>query len=161
MGIRVSRWELSLQTGDECRAPRPCTVQHSTVLLRGQRWRSKHAEALAALADGQLQHLVQLLVRVVCWEAQLVKTRQGKKKKRVHFLWDDCLLHSNQEPLGCKLYATALHLLQHRKTIIHLFLVIQVLILSAYDIQKWHRVLVKIPFATLPPRSWMKRWVKP
>lgn len=36
---------------------------------------SEHAEALAALTDGQLQHLVQLLVGVVGREAQLVKTR--------------------------------------------------------------------------------------
>lgn len=39
---------------------------------------SEHAEALAALADGQLQHLVQFLVGVVGGEAQLVKTKQGK-----------------------------------------------------------------------------------
>lgn len=36
---------------------------------------SEHAEALAALADGQLQHLVHLFIRVIRWEAQLVKTR--------------------------------------------------------------------------------------
>lgn len=35
---------------------------------------SEHAEAFTALADGQLQHLVQLLVGVVGREAQLVKT---------------------------------------------------------------------------------------
>lgn len=53
--------------------------------LWGQRWGSKHAEALAALTDGQFQHLVQLLVRVICWEAQLVKT--GNKTKRLLSLW--------------------------------------------------------------------------
>lgn len=43
---------------------------------------SEHAEALAALTDGQLQHLVQLLIGVVCGEAQLVETGQKKEKKR-------------------------------------------------------------------------------
>lgn len=37
---------------------------------------SEHAKALTALADGQLQHLVQLLVGVIGREAQLVKTGQ-------------------------------------------------------------------------------------
>lgn len=37
--------------------------------------RSEHAKALAALTDGQLQHPVHLFVRVICREAQLVKTR--------------------------------------------------------------------------------------
>lgn len=41
---------------------------------------SEHAEALAALADGQLQHLVQLLIGVVGGEAQLVKTRHIRGK---------------------------------------------------------------------------------
>lgn len=36
---------------------------------------SEHAEAFAALADGELQHPVYLFIRVICWEAQLVKTR--------------------------------------------------------------------------------------
>lgn len=35
---------------------------------------SEHAEAFAALADGELQHPVYLFIRVICWEAQLVKT---------------------------------------------------------------------------------------
>lgn len=35
---------------------------------------SEHAKTLTALADGQLQHLVQLLIGVVGREAQLVKT---------------------------------------------------------------------------------------
>lgn len=42
---------------------------------------SEHAEALAALADGQLQHLVQLLVGVVGGEAQLVETRTRGSEK--------------------------------------------------------------------------------
>lgn len=42
---------------------------------------SEHAEALAALTDGQLQHLVQLLIGVVCGEAQLVETGQKKKRR--------------------------------------------------------------------------------
>lgn len=37
---------------------------------------SEHAEALTALADGQLQQFVQLLVGVIGREAQLVKTRE-------------------------------------------------------------------------------------
>lgn len=40
---------------------------------------SEHAKTLTALADGQLQHLVQLLVGVVGREAQLVKTRQTQR----------------------------------------------------------------------------------
>lgn len=40
---------------------------------------SEHAKALATLADGQLQHLVQLLVGVVGREAQLVKTGHSNK----------------------------------------------------------------------------------
>ncbi len=36
----------------------------------------QHAEALATLTDGQLQHLVQFLIGVVGREAQLVKTRK-------------------------------------------------------------------------------------
>lgn len=36
----------------------------------------EHTKALTALTDGQLQHLVQLLVGVVGGEAQLVETRQ-------------------------------------------------------------------------------------
>ena len=35
---------------------------------------SEHAETLTALADGQLQHLVQFFIGVVGREAQLVKT---------------------------------------------------------------------------------------
>lgn len=35
---------------------------------------SEHAKALTTFADGQLQHLVQLLIGVVGGEAQLVKT---------------------------------------------------------------------------------------
>lgn len=46
---------------------------------------SEHAEALAALTDGQLQHLVQLLVGVVRGEAQLVETGQETKNKRPTF----------------------------------------------------------------------------
>lgn len=44
---------------------------------------SEHAEALTALADGQLQHLVQLLIGVVGGEAQLVKTRTQKRKSGI------------------------------------------------------------------------------
>lgn len=40
---------------------------------------SEHAKTLTALADGQLQHLVQLLVGVVGREAQLVKTKQTQR----------------------------------------------------------------------------------
>lgn len=44
----------------------------------GARWAagewSEHAKALAALTDGQLQHPVHLFIRVICGEAQLVKT---------------------------------------------------------------------------------------
>lgn len=49
------------------------------------RWpeESEHPEALAALADGQLQHLVQLLVGVVRGEAQLVETGQEAKNRRL------------------------------------------------------------------------------
>lgn len=47
----------------------------TTVPVTGE---SEHAEALAALTDGQLQHLVQLLIGVVGREAQLVKTRQRR-----------------------------------------------------------------------------------
>lgn len=42
-----------------------------------RRW-SEHAKALAALADGQLQHPVHLFIRVICREAQLVETRRAK-----------------------------------------------------------------------------------
>ena len=44
---------------------------------------SEHSEALAALTDRQLQHLVQLLVGVVGREAQLVKTREERGPWRV------------------------------------------------------------------------------
>lgn len=37
---------------------------------------SEHAKALAALTDGQFQHLVQLLIGIIHREAQLVETRQ-------------------------------------------------------------------------------------
>lgn len=51
---------------------------------------SEHAEALAALTDGQLQHLVQLLVGVVRGEAQLVETGQEKKRSGQHLgFWGD------------------------------------------------------------------------
>lgn len=40
---------------------------------------SEHAEALAALADGQLQHLVQFLVGVVRGEAQLVEAGEEQR----------------------------------------------------------------------------------
>lgn len=42
---------------------------------------SEHSEALAALADGQLQQFVQLLIGVVGWEAQLVKAKNKKHKR--------------------------------------------------------------------------------
>lgn len=42
---------------------------------------SEHAEALAALADGQLQQFVQLLIGVVGREAQLVKTNQETRSQ--------------------------------------------------------------------------------
>lgn len=48
---------------------------------------SEHAKTLTALADGQLQHLVQLLIGVVGREAQLVKTRQTQ---RVSMRLNDC-----------------------------------------------------------------------
>lgn len=44
-------------------------------------WESEHAKALAALTDGQFQHLVQLLVGIIHREAQLVETRQKKKSQ--------------------------------------------------------------------------------
>lgn len=39
---------------------------------------SEHAKAFAALADGQLQHPVHLLIRVICREAQLVETAEAR-----------------------------------------------------------------------------------
>lgn len=48
--------------------------------VRASVW-SEHAEALAALTDGQLQQFVQLLVGVVGREAQLVKTREVPRNK--------------------------------------------------------------------------------
>lgn len=52
---------------------------------------SEHPETLTALADGQLQHLVQLLVGVVGREAQLVKTRQrtteSQRAVKMHFFY--------------------------------------------------------------------------
>ena len=48
---------------------------------------SEHAEALAALTDGQLQHLVQFLVGVVGGEAQLVKTREERGPQRVELMF--------------------------------------------------------------------------
>lgn len=49
----------------------------TTVPVVGE---SEHAKALTALADGQLQHLVQLLIGVVGGEAQLVKTSHKRGK---------------------------------------------------------------------------------
>lgn len=48
---------------------------------RWQGERSEHAEALAALADGQLQHPVHLFVGVIRREAQLVETARPKGGK--------------------------------------------------------------------------------
>lgn len=39
---------------------------------------SEHAKALTALTDGQLQHPVHLFIRVICREAQLVKTGRAR-----------------------------------------------------------------------------------
>lgn len=49
--------------------------------VRASVW-SHHAEALAALTDGQLQQFVQFLVGVVGREAQLVKTREVPRKNK-------------------------------------------------------------------------------
>ena len=48
--------------------------------------KSEHPKALAALTDGELQHLVQLLVGVVGREAQLVKTRR-KRTPAVSYIY--------------------------------------------------------------------------
>ena len=45
--------------------------------------RSEHAEALTALTDGQLQQFVQLLIGVIGWEAQLVKTENEPEMKKM------------------------------------------------------------------------------
>lgn len=55
----------------------PPLVQVEQVSVMEEK-ESEHAEAFAALTDGQLQHLVQLLVGVVGGEAQLVKTTTHK-----------------------------------------------------------------------------------
>lgn len=47
-----------------------------------QEW-SEHAKALAALTDGQLQHPVHLFIRVICGEAQLVKTCVCSRERAV------------------------------------------------------------------------------
>lgn len=64
-GTSALEWAVLVCTG----------ARGNTVLVMEE---SKHAKALTALADGQLQHLVQLLVGVIGREAQLVKTRQRR-----------------------------------------------------------------------------------
>lgn len=65
-----------LADGCVCQSPRFCSLQHAPW-GRGSgaeaAEQSEHAEALAALADGQLQHPVHLFIRVIRREAQLVK----------------------------------------------------------------------------------------
>lgn len=59
-----------------CQSPRFCSLHHAPWGRgsgAGAAEQSEHAEALAALADGQLQHPVHLFIRVIRREAQLVK----------------------------------------------------------------------------------------
>lgn len=59
--------------------------------VEGAQWQeSEHAEAFTPLTDGQLQHLVQLLVGVVCREAQLVKTGRRRERERKKQLFHFC-----------------------------------------------------------------------
>lgn len=73
---------------------------------------SEHAEALAALADGQLQHLVQLLVGVVRGEAQLVETGQEEKKRRPTFRFESlrCVVFYRTLVSICLLSLLCIHL---------------------------------------------------
>lgn len=50
---------------------------------------SEHAKALTTLTDGQLQHPVHLFIRVICREAQLVKTCVCSRKSAVGRSSDD------------------------------------------------------------------------
>lgn len=61
-------------SGDDVCCVHP-DAPESTGAKRMAGEQSEHAKALAALTDGQLQHLVHLFIRVIRREAQLVKTR--------------------------------------------------------------------------------------
>lgn len=58
------------------RAPR-CSRKHGGRGHVAGEW-SEHAKALAALTDGQLQHPVNLFIRVIRGEAQLVETGRAR-----------------------------------------------------------------------------------
>lgn len=63
------------------RAPR-CSRKHGGRGHVAGEW-SEHAKALAALTDGQLQHPVNLFIRVIRGEAQLVETRVCSRERAV------------------------------------------------------------------------------
>lgn len=60
-----------------CAACNPDAPESTGAERNAGQW-SEHAKALAALADGQLQHPVHLFIRVIRREAQLVETRKAK-----------------------------------------------------------------------------------